>query len=371
MKAARNQGWEHMDKSGTDLSVLIKQYEVHNKTEGKTPKTVLWYNELLGLFYRWLKSQQMPTTLDFMDEDVVRLFILDLQERPGLRGPKMSTHSVANRVGGLRTFFGWLSHKGYTEGHLLEELRSPKKAELIIEPLNLDEINRIFSAMNPATALGGRNTALVSLMLDCGLRVSEEANLKEDDLHLDSRYLKVMGKGSKERMISFGVSCQKALLQYYHYFRPEPAHPGVDTFFLSIDGYPMTAASIQSVMKRMAKLSGVPRMYPHLLRHTYATMFLINGGDVFTLQQNLGHTTLEMVRRYVHLASRMAAVRSQSFSPLDRLNVKEGRRFSHSLNRDNMDGHIYPNAGRKKVAARKNVRPGQRHGNNSQGAKAR
>ena len=172
--------------------------------------------------------------------------------------------------------------------NLLEDLRSPKRAELIIEPLTLDEINRIFSGMNPATALGGRNTALVSLMLDCGLRVSEEANLKEDDLHRDSRYLKVMGKGSKERMISFGVSCQKALLQYYHYFRPEPAHPGVDTFFLSIDGYPMTASSIQSVIKRLAKASGVPRMYPHLLRHTYATMYLHNGGDVFTLQQNLG-----------------------------------------------------------------------------------
>ena len=71
MKATRNQRWEHMDKSGTDLSVLIKQYEVHNKTEGKTAKTVLWYNELLGLFYQWLRSSQMPTTLDCLNEDVV------------------------------------------------------------------------------------------------------------------------------------------------------------------------------------------------------------------------------------------------------------------------------------------------------------
>ena len=80
MKTTRNQRWNNMDKSGTDLSVLIKQYEVQNKTEGKTAKTVLRYNELLGFFYRWLKSQQMPTTLDFMNEDLVRLFILDLQE---------------------------------------------------------------------------------------------------------------------------------------------------------------------------------------------------------------------------------------------------------------------------------------------------
>lgn len=250
-------------------------------------------------------------------------------------------------MGGLRTFFGWLFHRGYTEGHLLENLKVPKKAELIYEPLTPEEVNQLFSAMNSGTALGARNTALVSLMLDTGLRVSEEANLAAADLHLDSRYVKVMGKGSKERMISFGVSCQRTLLQYYHYFRPEPAHPGVETFFLSIDGYPMTASSIQSMMKRLAKSSGVPRMYPHLLRHTYATLFLLNGGDVFTLQQNLGHTTLEMVRRYVHLASRMAAIRGQSFSPLDRLNIKEGRRFKHPYNRgDGMYGRIYPDGGR-------------------------
>jgi site-specific recombinase XerD len=258
----------------------MRQYEVHNKTEGKSAKTVSWYNELLGLFHDWLTSQKLPTTLGFMNEEIVRLFILDLQERPGLRGPKMSSHSVANRVGGLRTFFGWLFHKGYTEFNLLEDLKVPKKAELIIEPLTSEEVNQLFASINSGTALGARNTAVVSLMLDTGLRVSEEANLKEDDVHLDSRYVKVMGKGFKERMISFGVSCQRTLLQYYHYFRPEPAHPGVDTFFLSIDGYPMTTSSIQSMMKRLAKSSGVPRMYPHLLRHTYATLFLLNGGDV-------------------------------------------------------------------------------------------
>lgn len=116
-------------------------------------------------------------------------------------------------------------------------------------------------------------------------------------MHLDSRYVKVMGKGAKERMVSFGVSCQRALLNYYHDFRPEPAHPGIDTFFLAMDGDSMNANSIKLVIKRLAKSCGVERLYPHMLRHTYATQFLINGGDVFLLQQNLGHTSLEMVRR--------------------------------------------------------------------------
>ena len=119
---------------------------------------------------------------------------------------------------------------------------------------------------------------------------------------------------------------------YYHDFRPEPAHPGIDTFFLAIDGYSMNANSLKLVIKRLAKSSGVERLYPHLLRHTYATQFLINGGDVFLLQQNLGHTSLEMVRRYVHLASREVAVQSQGFSPLDRMEVKGIRRYRHAFN---------------------------------------
>ena len=112
MKSKGNQRRQQVDRSGTDLSVLFQQYEVHNKTEGKSPKTVLWYGELLGAFYRWLGSEGLPTNLGSMSEEVVRLFILDLQERPGLKGPKMSTHSVANRVIGLKTFFGWLARKG-------------------------------------------------------------------------------------------------------------------------------------------------------------------------------------------------------------------------------------------------------------------
>ena len=346
--------------SSRDLATLIQQFQVHNQTEGKSPKTVLWYNAVLGTFYRWLESEKLPTQVGAMSEEVVRLFILHYQNRPGLKGPKMSTHSVANRVAGLKTFFGWLAQRGYTPGHLLEDIRLPKKTKLLIETLTSEEISQIFGRLNPNTFLGARNTALVSLLLDTGLRVSEAAGLKEEDVHLDSRYLKVMGKGAKERMVSFGVSCQRTLIQYYHDFRPEPAHPGVDTFFLAVDGLPMTTTALQLVIKRLAKSSGVNRLYPHLLRHTYATLFLINGGDVFLLQQNLGHTSLEMVGRYVHLASRTAAVRSQSFSPLDRLEVKEVRRFRHNFSPgEGTASQRNPQAGRGKNPRKKASGPGR------------
>ena len=158
-----------------------------------------------------------------------------------------------------------------------------------------------------------------------------------------------MGKGSKERVVSFGTACRKALSQYRQRYRGDPAHSKVETFFLSIDGYPLTADSLKSLIKRMSKSSGVDRLHPHLLRHTYATMFLLNGGDVFLLKQNLGHTTLTMVEHYLHIAAQTAAIRSQGFSPLDHLQVAGDRQFSHAFNGDTQGDkkiRIYPNTER-------------------------
>ena len=346
--------WEDMDKSDIDLATLIYHFEVNNKTEGKSPRTVGWYNEVLGMFYKWLQEQGMPTSLRSIGETTVRQFILYIQARPGRKGPTMSSYSVANRVMALKAFFSWLAYKQYTDDNVLQSLRTPATEDLIVEPLTTEEINRLLSAINSDTALGARNASLFSLMLDTGIRLSEAANLKERNVHLEARYIKVMGKGSKERFVSFGMACQRALLHYYHHFRVGPAHDGVDTFFLSIDGYPMSPAAIQSMIRRLARSTDVPRLHPHLLRHTYATMFLLNGGNVFLLQQNLGHSTLSMVQHYLHIAGQMAAVQSQGFSPLDRMNVKDGRRFRHGLDRQsNMKGLIYPNAGVKRTSRRR------------------
>ena len=124
----------------------------------------------------------------------------------------------------------------------------------------------------------------------------------------------MLGKGNKERIVAFGTNCQRALNNYAHHCRFENEDLNADTFFLSIDGFSMTPNALRSLTERLSKSSGTPRLHPHLMRHTYATRFLLNGGNVFLPQQNLGHTTLAMVQKYAHIASRMAAQASQSFS---------------------------------------------------------
>ena len=127
----------------------------------------------------------------------------------------MSTHTVANRVRALKAFFAWLGRKGYTADDLLRGVRPPRTIQRVIEPLSGEEIEKMFSGIDANTVLGARNCALVSLMLDTGLRLSEAAYLEEPDVHLEDRYVKVLGKGGKERIVAFGVACQRAILHYH------------------------------------------------------------------------------------------------------------------------------------------------------------
>ncbi len=177
----------------------------------------------------------------------------------------VSPNTVNNQVRALRAFFAWLNRKGYTEDHVLKDVKPPKMVKKVIEPLAPEEIARMFSTMNPNTAMGARNTALYSLMLDTGLRLSEVAHLEDPGVHIEERYVKVLGNGSKERIVAFGVACQRSLLHYHHHFRPEPAHPGVDTFFLSMAGYSLAPDAIRALTTRLAKSAGVPRLHAHLL----------------------------------------------------------------------------------------------------------
>ena len=338
MSTRHNARWEDMEKGNIDLSRLIKHFESFNRSEGKSPRTLEWYTYVLEFFRHWLEEGGLSTALKDLGEDEVRDFILYLQERQ-VNGRLLSSHTVANRVRGLKGFFSWLGRQGYTKLNLLEGLKVPKTDEKVVEPLTAMEVDRLFSAINAKSALGARNSAMVALFLDAGLRLSELANLKEEDVHLDDRFIKVMGKGSKERMLPLGAKCHRAMLHYYYHFRPEPLHIGVNTFFLTLDGYPLSSKAVKSLVVRLSKAAEVPRLHPHLFRHSYATHFLINGGDLLLLKQNLGHTSLTMVEHYRHIASQIAAVSSRGFSPLDHMHAPSLRRQRTTGKSQIMRGH--------------------------------
>ena len=144
-----------------DLGKLSERFEVHNRSDGKSSRTVEWYNQTLDIFAGWLAEEEMSNCLDDIGEDEVRLFVLHLQGRKGLWSDA-SSHTVNNRVRALRGFFNLLYRQGYTECHRLENLKPPKVWQKEIEILTDDEIERVFASVNPNTAMGARNTAIYS-----------------------------------------------------------------------------------------------------------------------------------------------------------------------------------------------------------------
>ena len=312
------------------LNELIEYYDVCNRAEGKSPKTISWYSANLKSFRNYLKNRHLPDSLDNIDTKLLREYVLYLLKKTRYENHPytpaktelLSAATVHGYVRTLRAFFNWLVREGLTENNPAKDLKPPKVVRKVVSTLSDEEIRAILNtfSISPSDA---RNQTLFMILLDTGLRIGELVNLKMDDVHMDEGYLKVMGKGKKERIVPIGNKAQRALQRYLFRFRSKPTNPVTDNVFLSVNSKTLTENSMKLMFARLSKRSGACRLHAHLCRHTFATRFLINGGDVFTLKQILGHSTLEMVRHYVNLASSHIAIQHQKYLPLDRLDIKK------------------------------------------------
>ena len=146
MSIRRNARWEDMEKGNIELSRLIKHFESFNRSEGKSPSTLEWYTYVLEFFRRWLEESGLSTALKEIGEYEVREFILYLQERH-VNGRPLSSHTVANRIRGLKGFFSWLGTQGYTAVNVLEKLKVPKTDQRLVEVLTPNEVDRVVAVV--------------------------------------------------------------------------------------------------------------------------------------------------------------------------------------------------------------------------------
>jgi len=296
----------------------------------KSLKTITWYSANLKRFHSYLKSRHLPDSIENIDIKLLREYVLYLLKRnkyelhpyTPAKNELLSNTTVHGHVRTLRAFFSWLVREGIIETNIAKDLKPPKLIKKIVSTLSDEEIVRVLNTLNLHNHSQARNQTIFMLLLDTGLRIGELINLRMEDVHMDEGFLKVIGKGKKERIVPIGSNAQRALQRYLFRYRSKPIYQEIDNVFLYAYGKPLTENSIKLIFVRLAKRSGVYRLHAHLCRHTFATRFLINGGDVFILQQILGHSTLEMVRHYVNLASSHVAIQHQRFSPMDRISLR-------------------------------------------------
>ena len=322
---------EKRTRASLTIAKLSFQFEMSNLADGKSENTISWYRDILKLFSRYLKENRHSNSIEEFNIENARNYVLYLRSRhkfgkytnTQVQRTGLSPQTVRGHIRGLKAFSSWLYGEKYTDENRLLNLKIPKAPVKLIEPLTDGEISRITSSINQDSPTGSRNHVIFVTALDNGLRASEIANINLEQLDLKKGFVKVMGKGSKERVVPIGDYVKMALWAYINKVRPEPTAAGYDKLFLSTTGEPITANTIKLVFSRLAKNSGVKRLHAHLCRHTFAINYLMNGGDIFSLREILGHTTLDMVNHYLHFTKSQLTAQHHKYSPMDKFHKEQ------------------------------------------------
>ncbi|TNF75183.1 MAG: site-specific tyrosine recombinase XerD [Bacteroidetes bacterium] len=232
-----------------------------------------------------------------IDRNTLEAFIHQIAET-------LQPRSQARIISGLRGFFDYLVLEQYREENPMELIEAPKLGRKLPDTLSPEEMLSLISSVDRSTPEGERNRAILETLYGCGLRVSELLDLRLSDLFFEEGFLKVRGKGSKERFVPIGPVTQKYICLYRDqirvHWRPGKGHEEV--LFLNRYGRRLTRAMIFTIVKQQAQLAGIrKKVSPHTFRHSFATHLLQNGADIRAIQQMLGHESITTTEVYMHV----------------------------------------------------------------------
>lgn len=281
------------DKNSKDI---VSRYRRYLKLEkGYSANTLDAYMRDVDKLFRYLAVEQVDV-LDVKLEDLEHFaaFISDL----GI-GPR----SLARILSGVRQFYRFLVIDGYLEVDPTELLESPKQPDHLPEVLSTAEVDLLEQAIDLSKWEGHRNRAIIEVLFSCGLRVSELTNLKLSNLYIEEQYIRVMGKGSKERLVPISPRALDELNYWFVNRNVMKIKPGEEDYvFLNRRGQHLTRTMILIMIKRYAVEAGIKKtISPHTLRHSFATSLLEGGADLRAIQAMLGHESIGTTEIYTHI----------------------------------------------------------------------
>ncbi len=288
------------------MQEVFKRYKNYLEAERNvSPYTIRNYvGDLMGNykrgsgkgFFQFLRLKRIDS-LKEVDKRVLRDYLAYLA------GQGIGKRSIARKLSAIRSFYRYLVREGLLADNPLEQTTSPKLDRRLPSFLTIEETLRLLKAPDLTTPQGQRDRALIELIYAAGLRVSELVNLDREQVNLDSREIRVWGKGAKERMVLMGEPAAVALSNYLSQGRPKLAGKKVSgVLFLNRNGGRLTERMVQKILSKYAGKAGIDkRVYPHLLRHTFATHLLDGGADLRVVQELLGHANLATTQIYTHV----------------------------------------------------------------------
>lgn len=301
------------------INDAIELFLIDNKLKGNSLKTLFNYERFLFYFVDYAGNINIADiTLKLLKEYHLHLTNREFHLnhiRIDIAGTQLNKTTIQSYVRHLRVFINYLYDEELIDKKLTDKFKLPKAPKKFKNILNDKQIIEIFKQF-PVTELGQRNLCMVALMIDSGLRVNEVCTLTIPCIDFIQNTIKITGKGSKDRIVPLGINTKKYLMKYLKVYRSVPLVV-TDRIFISNQLIPINKDSIQSVIYRLKVKLKYDDLSPHLFRHTFATKYLINGGDIFSLQMILGHSDLEMVKHYSHIANSYMLNKHRRFSPLD------------------------------------------------------
>ncbi|HEY41920.1 MAG TPA: tyrosine recombinase XerC [Dehalococcoidia bacterium] len=257
-------------------------------------------------------SMRKIMTLEDVDRQVIRDYNAWLMESG------IAKSSIARRQSAIRSFFNFLVREGLLSHNPMEEVTSPKREQRLPSLLSTTEVTSLLETPDSTTPVGMRDRALLELLYASGLRVSELVSLNLGQVDVDSKEIRVVGKGSKERVVLMGEPAARALTSYLKEGRPHLlGEKKSNAIFISRQGERLIERRIQKILEKYARIAGIERrVHPHMLRHTFATHMLDGGADLRVVQELLGHADLSSTQVYTHVSKSQARKVYLSAHPL-------------------------------------------------------
>ena len=277
-----------------NLKGLIEQFMSYLRIErGASDNTLEAYKRDLNELSDFLEKKNI--SLNEVDIDILSSYIRLLSKR-------LSRRSLARNISAIRTFFRFLVSEGILDENPARLLEVPKISKTLPGILNENEIELLLNQPPISTPIGLRDKAMMELLYATGVRVSELVHLKINDIDFNTGYIKVMGKGSKERFVPVGKKALTIIKEYMRKARERFDKKGSPYLFLNNRGEPFTRQGFWKMLKAYAKKAGIrKRITPHVIRHSFATHLLKNGADLRSVQMMLGHSDISTTQIYTHI----------------------------------------------------------------------
>ena len=276
----------------------IKEYQNYLKLErGLSKNTIDNYTFDVEKLVLFLTQKEINISPIQITEEVIQQFIYEMASQ-------VNPRSQSRLISGLKSFFNYLIFEDYRNDTPLELIEVPKTGRKLPDTLSTIEIDSLIQAIDLSTPEGERNKAMLETVYSCGLRVSELISLKLSDLFFEEGFIKITGKGNKQRFVPVGKSTIKIVTSYVNQIR---VHLSIqknfeDTLFLNRRGRQLTRAMVFTIIKNLAiKINLNKTISPHTFRHSFATHLLENGADLRSIQLMLGHESITTTEVYMHL----------------------------------------------------------------------